>query len=222
VSSDKRWVLGQVPRGTGFALDLGGGLAPLAEPLAQRGFTYVNVDRRADIGGERRVRADANHLPFPDASFAVVVSSDSLEHFASPLDALVEARRLLAPDGRLVVWVPFLHPFHGDDLYRYTPLGLEHLCARAGLQVRSLTSPLGVTSVFAQVVQAFLQRVGLARLGHALFNGAAIVDGWSSRRRTSPRAFAAAYLLVAQRAEDEDLQGQYASNDCRSRAMSAT
>jgi len=50
--------------------------------------------------------ADANHLPFADDSFDVVVSWGSLEHIAGGyLQALREIKRVLRPDG-----LAFLHP----------------------------------------------------------------------------------------------------------------
>ncbi|GMU43921.1 MAG: methyltransferase domain-containing protein [Xanthomonadales bacterium] len=50
--------------------------------------------------------ADANHLPFADDSFDVVVSWGSLEHIAGGyLQALCEIKRVLCPDG-----LAFLHP----------------------------------------------------------------------------------------------------------------
>src|SRR5690606_34129803 len=49
---------------------------------------------------------DANHLPFPDDSFDVVLSWGSLEHIAGGhLQALREIKRVLRPDGLL-----FAHP----------------------------------------------------------------------------------------------------------------
>lgn len=54
---------------------------------------------------------DAAELPFPDASFDMVVSSFSLHHWADPAAAAPELARVLRPGGRLYVY-DFLHaPF---------------------------------------------------------------------------------------------------------------
>src|SRR4051794_21520287 len=163
MSSDKRFILSKVRAHGGVALDVGGGRGELEAPLRQRGWTYVNVD----IGvatGPRAVVGDAGRLPFRDGSFGLVASNDSLEPFAAPARALGEIRRVLRPDGQLVAWVPFLHPFHGDDFYRYTPVGLQFLFAQAGLQIEEIEAPLRLFSVLAQVLVAALQRVRLGRL----------------------------------------------------------
>lgn len=143
MSSDKRWVLSKIATGTGAALDLGGGTGKLAEALSGRGYRYVNMDLHPSGRGSKIV-ADAHRLPFGDATLPLVVSSDTLEHFSRPDDVLHEVARVLAPDGRLVIWVPFMHPFHGDDLYRYTPLALRAMLNRARLDVVSIEAPLWV------------------------------------------------------------------------------
>jgi ubiquinone/menaquinone biosynthesis C-methylase UbiE len=47
--------------------------------------------------------ADAEHLPFDDASFDTVVCALSLCTIPSPVAALGEMRRVLAPGGRLLL-----------------------------------------------------------------------------------------------------------------------
>lgn len=194
MASDKKWVLSRIPPGPGRVLDLGGGHGELHGPLTARGYEYVNVDLAAT--GPGAVVADAHRLPFDDDEFDLVVSSDSLEHFHAPLVALQEAARVLAPGGNLVVWVPFMHPFHRDDYYRYTPLGIEYLLERAGFAGVRIEAPLGVFSIYAQTVVAMLARVRVTVLERPLER----LGEWLDRRiRTggTGRAYAPFYLVVA-------------------------
>lgn len=86
--------------------------------------------------------SNAFSLPYPDGSYDRVISISSVEHMFSDdgrsgdVLAVLEARRVLRPGGRLVVTVPMSEgmPFHesrtGDDRYRlpyrlYTPAVLE-------------------------------------------------------------------------------------------------
>jgi SAM-dependent methyltransferase len=195
VSGDKRYVLARVPAGTGRALDLGGGSGMLSDPLRSRGYAYVNVD--ISPRGPFAVAGDAQRLPFPDGSFEIVVSADSLEHFPDPRTAIGEIRRVLTPTGKLVLWVPFLHPFHGDDLWRYTPLGLRTLFEGGGLEIVSLEAPLWVASVIAQALVILLVRSGLGSLEGPLERAAAWVDSKLERFQGPNLSFAAAYLIVA-------------------------
>jgi SAM-dependent methyltransferase len=198
MSSDARWVLSKVPDGGGAALDLGGGDGRFYHALTARAYTYVNLDIAPS--GPCAVKGDAHDLPFPPGSFDLVISCDSLEHFHDPLTVLKEVERVLKPEGTLVVWVPFLHPYHSTDYYRYTPLGIGHLLTTARLRPVSLEAPLGVFSVMAQVALVALRRLHLAPPERPLER----VAGWLDRalRRMQPGgSFALAYLVVARKAD---------------------
>jgi SAM-dependent methyltransferase len=195
MSTDKRLVLTAVPRGPGPALDLGGGRGELRGPLSQRGYAYVNVDLRPH--GPGSVLGDAQGLPFADGVFTLAVSSDSLEHFPDPERALGEVRRVLRDDGTFVIWVPFLHPFHGDDYYRFTPLGLRMLFDRTGFEIDSFEAPLWIFSVVGQALVEVFRRARLGWLERPIERAAAWLDARVSRSHGSHMSFAAAYLVVA-------------------------
>ncbi len=60
---------------------------------------------------------DARHLPYGDACFDKVLLSEVLEHLDDDLGALQEARRVLRPQGTLVVTVPYRdYPFLYDPI----------------------------------------------------------------------------------------------------------
>jgi SAM-dependent methyltransferase len=200
MSGDKRYLLSKVSAGSGRVLDLGGGVGALGSPLRARGYRYVNVDLAPR--GPNSVVGDAHRLPFADGAFELIVSGDSLEHFPEPRLALEEAWRVLGPDGRFVAWVPFMHPFHTDDFYRYTPLGLRYLLEGAGFVLNSLEAPLGGASVVAQLVVHVARRVGLGRAEPSIERAAAWIDRHAGRLQTSGVGFAAAYLVVATRARE--------------------
>lgn len=101
----------------GAALDMGTGDGLLAIELARLGLNVVSVDRDADrqalagliaqqVGLASRVRfvhGDAARLSFADGSFACVAIMDILHHLDDPVPVLVEATRVLARPGRMVV-----------------------------------------------------------------------------------------------------------------------
>ena len=55
-------------------------------------------------------------LPFTDDSFEAVVSMQTIEHLHSPQEFLAECRRVLAPDGVLIITTPNRLTFSPDGL----------------------------------------------------------------------------------------------------------
>lgn len=150
-------------------LDVGCGGGLVAEVLAKAGARVAGIDRsRVSLQAARRHHdtgpdspgyacADAEALPFPDAAFDAVVSSDFLEH-VHDLDAVVrEMSRVVRPGGvvafdtinrtlraRLVV-IGLLEvvlrriPRHTHDAKLFVkPAELRDAFARAGLAVREV------------------------------------------------------------------------------------
>src|SRR4029077_8593024 len=74
------------------------------------GLDYALSGLRAgSASGINGVAADINFrptLPFRDDSFDLIVLKDILEHVLSPMEIITEARRILKPDGSIVVSVP--------------------------------------------------------------------------------------------------------------------
>jgi SAM-dependent methyltransferase len=92
------------------ALDLGG-RGSVAASLRARAMDVVSLDPAACLAGRaggRPVAADADLLPFADASFDLVVASVSL-HWVNDLPgALIQIRRALRPDGLFLASLPIL------------------------------------------------------------------------------------------------------------------
>jgi ubiquinone/menaquinone biosynthesis C-methylase UbiE len=105
-----------VPRGRALdALDVGCGTGFLALELAARGHRVVGVDlapamldlarRKATTRGltVHFQEADAEHLPFPGASFDLVISRHVLWTLPHPEAAIDDWTRALRPGGRLAI-----------------------------------------------------------------------------------------------------------------------
>jgi SAM-dependent methyltransferase len=97
----------------GPLLDVGCGGGLFLGMMRQRGFRVVGLDfssEAAAIAWRHQkvpvVAAGLEHAPFRPASFAGITMSHVLEHLPDPCVYLAAARRLLEPDGRLVIHVP--------------------------------------------------------------------------------------------------------------------
>jgi SAM-dependent methyltransferase len=195
MSSDPHLILEAIPTGTGLALDLGGNNGLLRRPLKERGYHYINLDIRRVGNGEPSLIGDAHHLPFVDASLDLVVSKDTLEHFLEPWVVVREVHRVLKDKGRLIIWVPFMHPVHGKDFYRFTPLGLRHLLR--DFELVALESPLWAFTVVGFAVIAVCKRMHLGFLERPIRRICMALDRLWTRRQQHPASFTPAYRVVA-------------------------
>jgi ubiquinone/menaquinone biosynthesis C-methylase UbiE len=157
---------------TGRALEVGCGEGVIAEKLRQRWDTVLGLDlpdsglRREWAGrpGPHYLHADADHLPFRDGEFDVVVSVEVLEHLTDPVRGLGELARVA--NRHIVVSVPREPIFRGCNLVagRYvkdlgnTPGHLNHWSTRAFTRfvstvadVRAVTTPFPWTTIWATV-----------------------------------------------------------------------
>jgi ubiquinone/menaquinone biosynthesis C-methylase UbiE len=103
--------LRELPRGR--VLDVGCGTGQLATRMRGElpGTCVVGCD--FSHGMLRRARArdahapwaqgDAGHLPFRDGTFDAIVSTEAFHWFPDPARALAEFRRVLRPEGRLLL-----------------------------------------------------------------------------------------------------------------------
>lgn len=100
----------------------------------------IRYCREKGLGEVRK--GDATALPFPDASFDLVLATDIIEHVDDDTRALEEIRRVTKPGGLALVTVPAFEALWGtqDDVShhkrRYRKAQLDARIAAAGLQLR--------------------------------------------------------------------------------------
>lgn len=165
----------------GKALDVGCGPGNLVIEMARQapGLTVTGIDPSREMvaiatgnaprsGLASRVsftEGASEAIPFPDASFDLVVSTLSLHHWPAPVEGLREMVRVLKPGGRLLImdfrrdlavlpWFflsvvqHFVLPSPARQLGEplgsiksaYTPLEAAHLAEQAGLRGWAITT----------------------------------------------------------------------------------
>ena len=131
--------------------------------------------------GELHVQTSLHELPFASSSFDVVMSLETLEHVPDPLLFLQEVRRILVPNGVLVMSLPpsavewtseinnLLKFHHGEGPHRFiAPSGVKSMLDEAGLELEdyrgTLFLPFGGMSI--ERLDGFLDRmIGRGPLG---------------------------------------------------------
>lgn len=109
-----RLVYQWVPEGRGRLLDVGCGNGYFTQWLARKGWqvwgldhSFLNIQRaHREFPSLHWVVGSALALPFPRASFDVVVCSEVLEHLPDDQAAIDEIARILKPGGRLILTTP--------------------------------------------------------------------------------------------------------------------
>jgi SAM-dependent methyltransferase len=130
------------PRAGDRVLDLGCAAGAVTHYLSTFGCEPVGVDSEPEAIERARALfprlrfevADVTALPFPDASFDKAVAADLVEHLVDDdLDRmLVEARRVLRPEGTLSLYTP--NPAHPIERLKEHDLVLAQNPTHVGLR----------------------------------------------------------------------------------------
>lgn len=139
----------------GRVLDSGSGSGWALVPFKERGWECVGIDPSAAAVefGRRQYGIDIDvgtvqTIHYPDNHFDYIRSNHSLEHDPDCADTLKEFRRIIKPDGKLLIGVPNIESaparFYGEDwwylcapvhTYNYSRRHLTRLLESAGFEV---------------------------------------------------------------------------------------
>ena len=135
-------------------LDLGCGSKPYRS-LFTGATEYIGLDivpgPQVDIVGE------AWNLPFPDASFDVLITTQVFEHTRDLETTVREIQRVVKHDGYIFVSAPLTFVEHGQpyDYWRFTQFGLQHLFRN--IQIVSITGLSGYVNTLCRLTNTLLQ-----------------------------------------------------------------
>lgn len=199
----------------GLVLDVYCGAKPYVD-LLPPGSRSIGLDVK-DTFGMADVVSD-EFLPFTDASFDGVMSTQAFYYTPDPEHAVSELRRVLRPGGRLVVTVNFVYPYARDTIeHRWTEANLRRLFdgwddvevkeqGGRGVTWAVVTGLILSSGVERAAKSAPLLAAPLraaAKLAYRVCNAiAAAVDGADARRRVSGERLPANLMLTARRPAD--------------------
>ena len=133
------------------AIAFGSDIAPATTMQAKRNFSARGCSLAGSV-------SDVRQLPYANASFDVVYSMGTIEHFEETRETVGELLRVLKPGGRAIIglpnrWDPFLRPLmvvllRYMGLYAYgfeksfSRKALREMCEQAGFEVLAETGIL--------------------------------------------------------------------------------
>ncbi|MFG3281354.1 class I SAM-dependent methyltransferase [Streptomyces sp. NPDC048111] len=180
-----RWILRQLPRSFGSALDIGSGSGDLARLLAHRADSVCAVDADASIVARARaLTPPASAVTFtvgdargalPPGPFDVITCVATLHHLPFA-EALVSMRRRLAPGGTLVVVGLARARTPGDHLLGLAAMVMNVVMAWLKNRGRRAPRPVSMTAptraadmTFAEIADGARRLLPGARLRRRLF-----------------------------------------------------
>jgi len=81
----------------------------LSQFLPKSRIFALDVSKKLILSAKKKYKnisflvADSHHLPFPDKTFDLVFCTETIEHVVSPKRVLSEIKRVLKPEGKLII-----------------------------------------------------------------------------------------------------------------------
>ncbi|MDW7692586.1 class I SAM-dependent methyltransferase [Flammeovirgaceae bacterium SG7u.111] len=189
----------------GELLDLGCGLVPFYSMYKDliKNNTCVDWENSDHKTSFLDVFADLNQpLPLESEKYDTVLLTDVLEHIYKPHELIKEIERVLLPNGKLIITVPFFYWIHEPpfDFYRYTKFSLQRFCEDNNLSIVVLEPYGGYPDILLDLLnKKLVSNIYLAKafMGiTALFRNSKWFANW--RKRTS-ESYPLGYCLVAKK-----------------------
>ena len=152
------------PQLEGVLLDFGCGSKPYKD-------LFVNIEQYIGIDFENGAHDhnsenidlfyDGKRIPFEDNKFDAILTTQVLEHVSNIDDTLAEIRRVLKPNGKVLISLPFVWPEHEMpfDYRRYTAIGIEEVLHRHKLTTISSKKSGTYFEVLVQLWISFLLNI---------------------------------------------------------------
>jgi Methylase involved in ubiquinone/menaquinone biosynthesis len=145
---------------TGRLLDFGCGSKPYRALFQVSEYigTDIEVSGHDHQNEQIDVYYDGKTLPFDDASFDSVFSSEVFEHIFNLPEILDELHRVIKPGGHMLITLPFVWDEHEIpyDFARYTSFGIRHILTEKGFVVLEQQKTTNYITTLCQMWCAYI------------------------------------------------------------------
>ena len=136
-------------------------LNPYRALFEAAGMTYHGVDLRGNIEADSFF-VNGGATTAADGSYDIAMSISVLEHVDDPTAYLLEAHRVLRPDGHLVLATHGIWIYHPDpeDYWRWSCEGLKREIETCGFRVVDFQGSVGLAAAGFHLIQdSFLRKI---------------------------------------------------------------
>jgi SAM-dependent methyltransferase len=146
----------------GKTLDVGCGTKPYERFF--KSTEYIGLEYDTGIDSDKKEADyyyDGKTFPFDDSEFDSVVTNQVLEHIFTPNDFLQEIYRVLKPNGKLLLTVPFVWDEHEQpyDYARYSSFGLKDLLNKNGFEILDHRKSVNDYRALVQLFNGFIYKI---------------------------------------------------------------
>lgn len=163
------------PQLSGRLLDFGCGRKPYEHLFSVAEYIGIDMEQTGHDNTQSKVDVyyDGKTIPFADGHFDSVFCSEVLEHVFNLDVVMVELRRVLKADGKMLITVPFCWNEHEVpyDFARYTSFGMRHILETNGFEVLEFRKSGDFAGVNFQLWNLYwysLINTGSAKLNYVL------------------------------------------------------
>ena len=145
----------------GRTLDVGCGQKPYQGLFASSEYVGLELDTPVNRKHKRAdFYYDGKTFPFDSNSFDSAICNQVIEHVPDSQAFLAEIRRVLKPDGALLLTVPFVWDEHEQphDYVRYSSFGLKRLLNAQGFTIIEYRKTMTDLRTVFQLINAYLYK----------------------------------------------------------------
>jgi len=126
---------------------------------------YIGLDIEKSGHGHKDedidVYYDGKNIPFEDAHFDSIFSSEVFEHVFNLEEVIPELHRVLKPEGYLLCTTPFVWDEHEApyDFARYTSFGMKYLLEKNGFEIILCQKTTHYVETIFQMICVYINKV---------------------------------------------------------------
>ncbi len=159
---------------TGDVVDVGCGKKPYKHLFQTKKYIGIEVEQEGHDHTNEDVDVfyDGITMPFENATFDSAITSQVLEHVFTPDAFLTEINRVLKPNGKLLLTVPFVWDEHEQpyDYARYSSFGLKSLLEKNGFEIVVHIKSLNDVRVIFQLINGYIFKKTIKLRGNPVSN----------------------------------------------------